>query len=314
MRVPLLLLALAASAAAAEEPAGAPPEALSDVPVEAVLAELPFLESEERNRIYVDLAPEGSRRPLRMLLDTGANVSVMTPRVARAMGVRVRRVKRDPYRRATRLGRDLLFWVDTRSSDTGSRTGWEYGLLGGDFLARYVLELDFARRRVRFLDRDVYRVPESVDAEGEAVLPMKVVSHRPAIAFEVNGQPLEMLLDTGAPMALMLSGELARAAGVESAPVEGFAMAGVMGDVESEVGRAGRVTIGPFAFEDVPVAVAPRGWFNLGYPGDSMLGYDLLAQFLVRLDYTGRRLWLRRNPDAKLTPLLEAPEAPDGPR
>lgn len=66
MRLVLLLLALAAAAAAAEEapeaPAERPPEATADVPAEAVLAELPFLESEEPNRIYVDLAPEGSRR------------------------------------------------------------------------------------------------------------------------------------------------------------------------------------------------------------------------------------------------------------
>lgn len=278
------------------------------MPVEALLAELPFLESEEPNRIYLDLAPEGSRRPLRMLLDTGANVSIMTPRVARALGVRVRRTKSDPYRRATVLGRDLQFYLDTRQSDTGSSTGWEYGLVGGDFLASYVLELDFAGRHVRFLDRKHYQVPESAEGEDEAVLPLKVVSNRPAVSFEVNGQRLEMLLDTGSPLALMLSGELARAAGVESAPDERFRMAGVMGPVESEVGTAKRVTIGPFMFEDVPVAVAPKGWFNQGYPGDSMLGYDLLAQFLVRIDYEGRRLFLRRNPDAVFRPLVAQDE------
>lgn len=276
----------------------------ADVPAEAVLADLPFLESEETNRIYIDLAPEGSRRRLRMLLDTGANISIMTPRVARAMGVRVRRTKNDPYRRATLLGRDLLFYVDTRSSDTGSRTGFEYGLLGGNFLAAYVLELDFASRRVRFLDRNRYQVPETASGEGEAVLPIKVVSNRPAVTLDVNGQELEILLDTGSPIGLMLSGELARAARVESAPDARFRMAGVMGAVESEVGVAKRVSLGPFVFENVPVAVAPKGWFNQGYPGDSMIGYDLMAQFLVRIDFERRRLWLRRNPKAKLTPLL----------
>jgi hypothetical protein len=131
----------------------------ADVPAEAVLADLPFLDTQERNRIYLDLAPAGSARPLRVLLDTGANVSLMTPGAAKAAGV-----------------------------------------------------------RVRFLDRERYQVPESTTAEGEAVLPITVVSNRPALRFEVNGRGLEILLDTGAPVALMLSGELARATRVESAP------------------------------------------------------------------------------------------------
>jgi predicted aspartyl protease len=222
--------------------------------------------------------------------------------------VRVRRRKADPYRRATVLGRDLLFWIDSRSTDTASRTGWEYGLLGGDFLAEYVVELDFAARRVRFLDRDRYRVPESASSEGEAVLPIKVVSNRPGLRFQVNGRELEMLLDTGMPWALMLSGELARAAGVASVPDTRFGMMSVMGPVEAEVGEARRVALGPFVFENVPVAVAPKGWFNIGYPGDSMIACDLLAQFLVRLDYERRRVWLRRNPAVAFTPLVKAAE------
>ena len=154
-------------------PAGA---GAGEVPADAVVADLPFLEGEAPRRIYLDLAPEGSR-PLRMLLDTGANVSVMTPGAARANGVRVRRLKIDPYRRATSLGRDLQFHVDTRSSDTGSRTDWEYGLLGGNFLAQYVVEIDTVGRRVRFLDPKRYQVPERAPAGGEAVIPLKVVSH-----------------------------------------------------------------------------------------------------------------------------------------
>ncbi|MCH6568251.1 MAG: nucleotide exchange factor GrpE, partial [Nitrospinae bacterium] len=90
-----------------------------------------------------DLAPQGRGKRFPLIVDTGATWSVITPLMARELGVRVRRVKQDPYRRATVLGRDLQFYVDTQSSDTGSKTGWEYGLLGGQFLAAYVVEFDF---------------------------------------------------------------------------------------------------------------------------------------------------------------------------
>lgn len=275
--------------------------AAPEPPNDAVLATLPFLASEQANRIYVDLAPENSRRRLRFLLDTGATESVVTPRAARDMGVRVRRLKSGAYRRKTLLGTDLHFYVDTRSSDTASRTGWEYGLLGGRFLADHVLELDFEARRVRLLDPDHYVVPEVADAPDEAVLPLVVVANRPAFELTVNGRPLQVLLDTGAPIGLMLSGELASKAGVVSRAVEGFSMAGVLGPVEAELGEATTVAVGPFAFERYPVAVAPNGFYNQGFPGDSIVGFDLLAQFLMRIDYGRGRIWLRRRPDASIT-------------
>jgi hypothetical protein len=106
--------------------------------------------------VYVNLAPEGNR-PFVWLLDTGAQGNVMTPLAARAAGVSVRRTKSTPYVRNTRLDRSVRFWVDTRSSDTGSRTGWEYGLLGGEFLEEYVVEIDFPGRVVRLHETDVFR-------------------------------------------------------------------------------------------------------------------------------------------------------------
>jgi len=186
----------------------APLSRASEPPPEAVLAELPF-EAGESNRVIIDLAPEGSAKPFPLFLDTGADWSVLTPRMARDLGVKVRRLKNDPYRRETRLGRDLQFWIDDRSSDTASKTGWEYGLLGGQFLAEYVLEIDFPARRVRFLDRRRYEVPEQTDAPDEAVLPVKLVSNRPAVEIGVEGRPILVMLDTGAPPTATIQGRSA---------------------------------------------------------------------------------------------------------
>jgi predicted aspartyl protease len=268
---------------------------------DAVLADLPFLDGDERNRIFVDLAPEGSRRPLRLLLDTGASHTVMTPLAARALGVSVRRLKRDPYRKKTRLGRDLLFYVDTRSSDNGSRTGWEYGLLGGNFLDDYVVEFDFVKRRVRFIDPGRFEVPEQVETEDETVLPLAITTTRPAFDVTVNGATFPALLDTGAPLGFMLSGKLADRAGVESAPNDLFEFGTVMGVVDSRLGATDRLVVGRFDFGAVPTVVLPNGWFNQGLPDAAVVGYDLLSQFLVRIDYPRKRLWLKRRPDWRIT-------------
>jgi predicted aspartyl protease len=289
-RLPILLLLGGGLLAAPPcRGAGAP-----EPPAEAVVGDLPFQNGDEPNRILLDLAPEGGT-PFVMMLDTGASESILTPLMARRLGVTVRRQKSSPYRRATRLGRDLQFWIDTQSSDTGSKTGWEYGLLGGDFLDHFVVELDFPGRRVRFLDPKKYRVPERVDAPDERVLPVKIVGSRIAVPIELGGATLQLALDTGAPDTMILSGPAARKAGIDVDSLPDFGTAGsVLGPVEQRIYEAADLRLAGFSFAPIPVIVAPKGWYNQGLGNDSLLGYDVLAQFVMRIDYPRRRLWLKR--------------------
>lgn len=294
-----------------------------DPPENAVLAVLPFLDFHEDNRIYVDLAPENSARRMKLILDTGATFSVMTPKAAREMGVRVRRTKHDPYRRKTLLGRDLLFYIDTKSSDQGSKTGWEYGLLGGNFLKDYVVEFDFENRRVRLLDPDEYEVPETVTAPDAAVIPLEIVGNRPTLFMEINGHRSNFLFDTGAPLGTSVSGEIASKSRVESKAYPGYRAAGVWGEVAVALGVADGVQVGPFRFGPVPIQVHPNGFFNFGVADQGIVGYDVMARFLVRVDYPRERLLLLRRPDWKITwyarewsgwdGYLERAQAEDGP-
>ena len=265
-----------------------------DVPADAVLAVLPFLDSPEPDRIIVDLAPEGSAKPLRLMLDTGATEAVMTPLVARKLGVSIRPQKWDPYRRPTRLGRDLQFFIDASTSDTGSRTGWEYGIVGGQFLAEYIVEIDIPGRRVRLLDRERFTVPAAVTASDEAVLPIRVVGQRPGVEVEINGAKALLMLDTGCPTPAVISGKLAARTSLTSAPVPGWTGGSTLGPMEVELGEAAHLRLGPFEFADVMLEVAPNGWYNQVFPENSVIGYDLLAPFVLRLDYANQRLWLRR--------------------
>jgi len=272
---------------------------LSGVPPEAIVADLPFLESGELNRVFVNLAPDGER-PFRLILDTGASDSVLTPRYARDLGVTVRRARDRPNERSTVLGRPLQFWIDTESSESASRTGWEYGLLGGTFLGEYVIDLDFVNRRVRFIDADKWQTPKSVDAQNEAVLPLRVVGNRPFVHVEVEGKSVDVLLDTGAPMTMLLSGEGAKRAGFSKHPLAQLAGGGVLGPIETYLVEADKLVLGPFSFEPAPIAFAPQGAYNQGGSTDSLIGYELLSHFHVRIDYRHKRLWLRREGDEPL--------------
>jgi hypothetical protein len=287
------LLGLALASGVRAEPA-------PDPPAEAVLATLPFESGAPPRTIVIDLAPKGNARALPFQLESGASTSFVTPRLAREMGVKVSRTKSDAYRRRTVLDRDVQFYLDTRRGDTDSTSGREWGLLGGDFLAEYVVELDFSKKHVRFLDPKRFEVPASVDAAGEAVLPIRLVGNRPGLRVSVAGQARELLIGTSMDFALLLSGEVARAADVATAPLppEHTELQGVFASAKIEAGDLSKLEIGPFAFERVFTVVAPQGFYNVGFPGDSVIGYDLLAQFLVRIDYPRQRIWLRRRADA----------------
>jgi predicted aspartyl protease len=274
--------------------AASAPAAGSEPPAEAVVAAVPFAPSREPNRVMVDLAAEGSR-PLVMMLDTGASDSVITPRMARELGVRVRALKSTPYRRSTRLGRDLQFWVDTQSSDSASRTGWEYGLLGGEFLDDYVLEIDFPGRTVRFLDPKRYQVPEAVVGADEHVVPLVRAATRISVPVRVNGHQLTVMLDTGAPGTGILSGKAAREAGIDVAALPSFgAMGTVLGAMQTSLYEEPSFALGAVELGRVALLVAPKGWYNQAGPNDSVIGYDVLSPFVIRIDYPRKRLWLRR--------------------
>jgi predicted aspartyl protease len=171
-------------------------------------------------------------------------------------------------------------------------------LLGGNFLVAYVVEVDFPRRRVRFLDPDRYRVPEQTADAEETVLALQLVSNRPIVEVEVEGHPVSLLLDTGAAYGVVIGGDVARAAGLEFQPAPGLSAAGVMGEIGVEFAEARSVRVGALEFQNLPVIVAPRGLYQQGTANDSLIGVDLLTQVTLRIDYPRRRAWLRREPGA----------------
>jgi len=296
------VFALAALVCAAPG-AQANPKAADGSPEAALIRELPFEDHAiEMNRIIVNLARPG-RRPFELMLDTGAQDSVLTPGAAKRNGVSIRRAKTSPYIKDTSLGIPLRFWVDTRWSDQSSGVGWEYGLLGGRFLAQFVVELDFDAAVVRFYDPRKFSVPENATGPGEFVVPVRITGNRPFIDVDVGGEKLlQVLLDTGAPGTLMASAEALQKIGLDTGdlPVAGRIQS-TRGRVDLKLEESQAVRIGPFDLGEVPMEVFPRGAFNVGGNTDSLIGYDLISQFKVRIDYPNERLWLKRRENTRST-------------
>ena len=112
---------------------------------------------------------------------------------------------------------------------------------------------------------------------------------------ELNGKKVPVLLDTGAPTPLTMSGKAARKVGIDVEALPPFGSAyGVVGKTDQSFYEAHSLRLGPFDFAPTPVDVLPQGFFNQAGNTDSLLGYDLLQQFTIRIDYKRSRMWLRR--------------------
>jgi predicted aspartyl protease len=287
-----------------------------------VLAEFPFLDEipdygeVDAGHIAIDLSPYPTRR-FPLLLDTGASSSVMTPRYARSVGVSVRAAKDSFYRKSTVLGRDLQFWVDTRRSDTGRWALRDVGVLGGNFLDRYVVEVDYEKRRVRFLDPDRHAVSEDSAAPGEIVVPMRLSDHRPALEIRLGSGSAWFIMDTGAPHDLGISEEKARALGLEAGP-EDRAVAGrnYLGSDRWLSKKIRRATVGSFDVIDPTLSIAIQEGSsyrttNLAGADQAILGNEFMRRFRVRFDYPHRKLSLLPRPPESIAAEAAAHDLPE---
>jgi hypothetical protein len=106
------------------------------------------------------------------------------------------------------------------------------------------------------------------------------------VPVELGDGRVEVTLDTGAHDNLILSGAAARKVGIDVDVLPKLGQAGTaLGPMEVRLHEETGFRFAGFAFDPLPVLVAPRGWYNLGTGSDSAIGYDLLRHFTMRIDY-----------------------------
>ena len=153
-------------------------------------------------RVHFDLAAIGDP-PLPVVLDTGIGTAIAGTGALQTFGGE--RVPGDhpAYRRDTLLGKPLSV-AQTNQQDERAQT-YAFVRFGGTFLHDFVLELDFAANRVRFLDPEKVELPESANGPGEAVFDLAVFNSRPFLEIDINDRPVRLALDTSAPVPIWLS-------------------------------------------------------------------------------------------------------------
>ena len=167
-------------------------------------------------------------------------------------------------------------------------------LLGAGFFNSFVVQLDYPQRKIRLVTRD------SVDMSEVANVPATTQkgSGMPIAQLEINGVSLWLLIDTGNAGTILIDRRAASKAGLLE-KVEGASTSfGANSSGVNEFATSDVVKFGPFEISDVKVSFPAEGQTtNLesqyertgsrigGKRVVGLIGYDLLKDFIVTLDY-----------------------------
>lgn len=253
--------------------------------------------------------------PVTLLLDTGATRTMLTPDIARRLGLSP--AVDAPRSPIVMLGgqRAQIPLIRLASLAVGDsavadlqvgvftplpHTPFIDGLLGGDFLKRFTIKLDYARSRLQLTPPTAPNLRSSLHTVTSATVPSTVPietagNHILVRAVLNHREEVRLLLDTGATHT-MLTPEAARRVGLKPAP---HALMGALQVVGGHRVRFPLVPLASLAMGEAVVENLQVGILNT-FPGthtvDGLLGGDFLEHFTLTLDYSARRLQLDPTP------------------
>ncbi|MBI5365906.1 MAG: aspartyl protease family protein [Planctomycetes bacterium] len=260
--------------------------------------------------------------PRTMLFDTGANTTAVDTAAARAIGLApagsstvagttgtlaVQNARVDRMRLGAATAANVVVTLQDLSGFLAPRNGPEEGLLGTDFIGRFLVTLAYDRGTITL------EPPAPASARGLALpplgrgsrsVPLPVVNGIPRLALRLDdGIDADFSIDTGLgyeeteAVFLSITEETwnrLRARNPALAPERYFTVRGMGGVVNLPIARIASVSLGGFRVSRPWVVVQPRvGTFAApGAPG--LVGNNFLRRLReVRFDFAGQRLEFR---------------------
>jgi len=271
---------------------------------------IPF---ELKSRHIVVKVTIGTSRPLAFILDTGADAALVRTEVAQELGLKLEGtvgiggagggrqsgqfVRNASWSLVGLRGFTQPVALAIPMTELSSAMGMSIdGIIGGQFIRQFVVELDYQARQLTLHDRKTFKY----DGTGD-VLPIEMYQGHPVITATVtavNGAPQtrKFVLDIGSGGSLILHSPFVREqslpdANMPTLPVIGAAGAG--GRTNGRIGRVASLEIGRFKF-DQPFTMFSED--SAGAFANSVLagniGAQIASRFRLFFDYERLQLIL----------------------
>lgn len=276
--------------------------------------------------IFLSIRVNGSE-PMSFVLDTGASMTIINEQSAATLGLKLRGQRRIAGRDSGEGAINLAFakgvaidlgamqFAPDQVGVTSLASVEKFlghpmdGILGGDFIRRYVVEIDYVGKALTLYEPKTYYAGHG-GANAET-LTLKMIGVYPCVIARLKlpgREALDVLfgLDTGAAAAgalILNSPFVTRHKLIESMPkvFAGFT-GGVSGESRLVSGRAESLTLGRTAVLNpiVSFSQATKGALSWKEP-NGLLGSEILQRFRVTLDYSRKQMRLEPN-DSLLDP------------
>lgn len=171
------------------------------------------------------------------------------------------------------------------------------GILGADFLMRFIVEFDFRRHVIRLHEPGRYQ-PSNRHVE----VPSTFIRHRPYLELPIAINQLvptkrRMLLDSGAGLTLLLHtfGDTLDAADLPVQTVPTYIANGLGGDLEGSVGRANSIHLAGKELNEVITYFQPLDTVGMNFLNkrEGILGNRVMKRFNVVVDYVREKVYFR---------------------
>jgi hypothetical protein len=251
--------------------------------------------------------------PLSFILDTAASTSVVNSAVARQIGLSFGNSDRATTGGGTvetnaisgasvsvgtlQLGSLPLVAIDLSRLQEGLGNRVD-GILGYDLFQRFIVEIDYIDRRVRF-----HQPTQSIDGGGDEV-PLTLDDQIPfvnvtLVSADGSRASAQVEFDTGQTGALTITRPFVEANHLVSSSQQSVAIstgAIIAGGVTAHVTRVASLQLGSAVVQRPVVNVTP-GEKDAGVSAEiaGVLGAEVLRRFDVIVDYTRHRVLLRPN-------------------
>jgi hypothetical protein len=172
------------------------------------------------------------------------------------------------------------------------------GLIGYDFISQFVIEVDYAKRKMNVYAPATYRYYGTGD-----VLPIKFIHKSPFITVKITMQGREAVegtieLATESSGVLVVQRSFAEAHQLLKS-VKGFRLGNVGGSEESMSrtlqGRVKNIQVGRFMINNPIVSFSQAEADKDATDGDGQIGGEALRRFRLILDYSRQRIILEPN-------------------
>ncbi|HVI06091.1 MAG TPA: aspartyl protease family protein [Sphingomicrobium sp.] len=176
------------------------------------------------------------------------------------------------------------------------------GMLGLEFIERFIVRIDYGRRTITIMDPRKFGTAER-RSSGTAV-PFVFYEHMPQVSGTFDGRRARFNIDTGSRSDVTMTRPFVEDQNLREAYPNGISATegwGVGGPSKAYLVRAGSLTLGTVR---VPGPIAGLSSARKGAFSDSMydgnVGSGALKRFVVTLDYPDRTIFLK--PNSRLDP------------